>query len=88
MHGKNLKAYTQHGEIRDDADFIRLRTELERLLVQEMRDEGYLPVLDVKTLWSTKRIDNKYEFDLTIYGAYAGRKKAREYNYWNEGKLV
>jgi len=88
MHGKNLRAYSKEGEIRDDSDFIRIRSELERLMVQEMREEGYLPVQDVKIMWSTKRIDSKYEFALTMYAAYAGKRKAREWDFWSEGQLV
>lgn len=89
MHGKNLKAYSKEGEIRDDSDFIRVRTELERLIVQEMRDDGYLPVQDVKVMWSTKRVGNKYEFALTMYACYAGKKKAREFDFWDDkGQLV
>lgn len=89
MH-KPIKKYTHSGFIRDDSDFIRLRNELERLLEQQMRDEGYLPVYDLGTFWSTSYdIKNKrYEFKLTIYASFAGRARALKYNYWQNGKLV
>lgn len=87
MHGKNIKVYRHSGQIRDDSDFIRLRDELERLMVQNMRDEGYLPVQDFKTLWATKWLEDKYEFILTMYAAFAGKKKSKQFDFWNNGML-
>lgn len=87
MH-KPIKKYTHRGEIRDDSDFIRLRSELERLLIQGMKDEGFLPVQDLGSFWSTKLEDKKYSFVLTMYGAYAGSQRVKEYDFWLRGKLV
>lgn len=88
MHNKRIKKYQQEGEIRDDADFIRLRSELERLMIQQMRADGYLPVHDMRSLWSTKFLGKKYCFTLTMFAAYAGPKRSLEYDFWNEGRLV
>lgn len=89
MH-KPIKKYTHEGFIRDDSDFIRLRDELERLLEQQMREEGYLPIYDLGTFWSTRYdIKNKrYEFKLTAYASFAGRVKALKYSCWLNGRLV
>jgi hypothetical protein len=88
MLHKPIKKYTQSGEIRDDSAFPRLRAELERLMIQQMKDEGYLPVYELGTFWSTKLLDKKYSFVLTIYASYAGKVKAMKYNYWQNGRLV
>jgi hypothetical protein len=87
MH-KPIKKYTHEGEIRDDSDFIRLRGELERLIEQQMRDEGYLPVYELGSHWSTERLDGKYAFKLTMYACYAGKQKVSQYTHWQNGKLV
>lgn len=87
MH-RPFHKYTLSGEIRDDSDFIRLRAEQERLVSQMKRDEGYLPVSDMPSLWSTKRIDKRYEYTLTMYFVYVGKKKAKEKVIWQGGKLV
>lgn len=87
MH-KNIKRYTHDGEIRDDSDFIRIRLELERLIIQQIKSEGYLPIHELGTSFSTCRIDKKYSFRLTIYASYAGKKKAQEYDFWMNGRLI
>ncbi len=88
MHGKNIKRYERIGEIRDDSDFIRLRGELERGIIEEMRSEGYLPIHDIEPLWSTARLDKKYSFALTMYAAFVGKRKVSEYAFWFKGRLV
>lgn len=89
MH-RPIKKYTHEGFIRDDSDFIRLRDELERLLQQQMRDEGYVPVYELGSFWSTSRDAEKkrYTFKLTMYACYAGKSKAAQYKYWQSGKLI
>lgn len=88
MYGKKIKEYTQEGEIRDDADFARIRTEIERLLVQTMRSEGYLPIHDLRSRWSTSWLGKKYSFKLTVFAMYAGPKRANEFDFWSDWKLV
>lgn len=88
MHGKQIKRYTQTGEIRDDADFIRVRENLEQLMVETMRDEGYLPLHDLRSQWSTTWLGKKYSFKLTMYAMYAGPKKAQEYDFYYDWRLV
>lgn len=89
MH-KPIRKYTHEGFIRDDSDFIRLRDELERLLEQQMRDEGYVPVYELGSFWSTCREPEykRYAFKLTMYSCYAGKSKAAQFKYWQSGKLI
>ena len=89
MH-KKIKKYTHDGFIRDDTDFIRLRNELEKLIIEQMRSEGHLPIYELGSFWSTKwEPENKrYSFKLTMYSSYAGRVKALEYDFWNQGRLM
>jgi hypothetical protein len=76
MH-KDIKRFPLDGLMNDDSDFIRLRAQFETLIVHQMRDGGYVPVLDIGPLFSTKLLDDgHYEFELTVYGVYVGRKKA------------
>jgi hypothetical protein len=89
MH-KPIKKYTHDGYIRDDKDFIRLRGELERLMQQQMRDEGYVPVYEIGVHWSTEwePTNKRYAFKLSMFGSYAGKRQATQYNYWHYGRLV
>jgi hypothetical protein len=85
---KNIKGWKRSGQIRDDADFIRIRAELEKLTIEEMRDDGYLPIHELPSRWSTSLLDKKYSFDLTMYGVYVGKRKAQEFDFLCEWKLI
>jgi hypothetical protein len=89
MH-KPIKKYTNSGFIRDDSDIPRLRMELERLMIQEMRCDGYVPVYELNSFWATtyEPHNKRYTFKLTMYAAYAGKSKALQFNYWHNGKLT
>lgn len=77
MHRK-IERFGFSGQINDDSDFIRLRAQFESLVITQMRDDGYVPVLDLGPLFSTKyHKDGTYTFVLTVYGVYVGRKKSR-----------
>lgn len=75
MHS-NVKRFQVDGIINDDADFPRLRTQFEDMLTKEMRDSGYVPVLDLGPYFSTEYSNSKYKFVITAYAIYVGRRKA------------
>lgn len=85
---KNLKLYFEQGQIRDDKDFIRIKEEIVRIILDKMKDEGYVPVFDLGPYWHTSRGDKKYYFDLIMYGIYVGKKKCQEIDFWQSGRLV
>ncbi|QNO12498.1 hypothetical protein SEA_MULCHMANSION_74 [Streptomyces phage MulchMansion] len=88
MHS-NVKRFQVDGIINDDADFPRLRAHYEHLLVKEMRGNGYVPVLDLGPYFSTEyREDNKYNFVVTAYGIYVGRRKSWEIHGIVNGQMV
>jgi hypothetical protein len=74
----NIKRFQVDGIINDDADFPRLRSQFEDMLVKDMRSSGYAPVLDLGPFFSTVyREDDSYNFVITAYGVYLGRRKAQ-----------
>ena len=75
MH-KSIKKFSHSGFISDDKHFPRLRNEYERALIEQMRDSGYVPVLDLGPYFSTKWEEDKYSFISTIYGIFVGKRKA------------
>lgn len=87
MHS-NVKRFQVDGIINDDADFPRLRAQFEDMLVKEMRDSGYVPVLDLGPYFSTEYQQNKYNFVITAYGIYVGRRKAWEIQGITNGRPV
>lgn len=87
MHS-NVKRFQVDGIINDDADFPRLRTQFEDMLVKEMRGSGYVPVLDLGPYFSTEYQENSYKFVITAYGIYVGRRKSWEIHGISNGRRV
>lgn len=77
MH-KNIHNFTTAGIIKDDSMIIKSREHFERLLVQRMRDGGYVPVLDMLPQFNLRyNVENSnFSFVLTMFGVYVGKKKA------------
>lgn len=88
MHS-NIKRFQVDGIINDDADFPRLRSQFENMLVVDMRSSGYAPVLDLGPFFSTVyREDGSYSFVITAYGVYLGRRKAQLCMGISNGRLI
>ncbi|QNN99160.1 hypothetical protein SEA_FAUST_57 [Streptomyces phage Faust] len=89
MH-KTIKRFGFQGEIGDDADFSRLRAQYENMILGEMRELGYVPVLDLGPYFSTifDKPKNKYEFVLSVYGVYLGRRRSWEVEGISNGREV
>lgn len=78
INHKTIKRFHLDGNIYDDAAIARLKTEYIRLLVSEMRILGYVPRFDIDPDF-TIRYNKKaqiFEFKLSVYGVYVGKKKA------------
>jgi hypothetical protein len=79
------------GEVKDDADFARLRAQFETYVLREMREAGFIPVLDLGSYWSTSfdPIKEKYSFVLSMHGFHVGRRKACQVEgITAEGKMI
>lgn len=79
MTHKAIKRFQIDGFIRDDSDLARLREQYVKLLVTQMRDSGYVQVLDLSPAFAIEYDQAKsgYKFLLTMHGVYYG-KRARE----------
>lgn len=75
---KQIHNFTVSGVIKDDSHLIQAREHYERLLVQQMRDGGYVPVLDMSPQFNLMYVQmkNQYAFNLTMFGVFVGKKKA------------
>lgn len=78
LHHKSIKTFTVEGIIKDDAAIGRLRLEFERLQTLQMRDLGYVQRLDIDPNFTIQynSIKEYFEFTLTTYGTYLGKRKA------------
>ena len=78
IHHKTIKRFLLNGNIYDDSAILRLKTEYVRLLVSEMKISGYVPRFDIDpdfTIGYNEKAEI-FEFKLSIYGIYVGKKKA------------
>ncbi len=75
---KNIKRFTIEGIVADDS-YIPFEVHSKcKLLCEMMEDAGYAPVLDYGPFWSTSYVADEdiYEFKLTGYAIYVGRRRA------------
>jgi len=87
---KKLKSFGMQGKIHDDAAIPRLRLEYERLIESDMREQGYVPILDLDIQFSLlyDEAQDIYEFDIVLYGVYVGKKKAHLYEGFSGQSLI
>lgn len=87
MH-KTIKRFGMEGTVGDDSALIRMREQFERMILQEMRDKGYVPVLDLGPYWSTswKQDKDVYEFTLSVYGVHVGEERACQVEGISDGR--
>ena len=80
MLKKNIKSFIVSGVIKDDSAIGRVRQMQEKLLLEDMRDRGYVPVLDLDPQFSISYNESRdnYSFYLEMFGVYVGKKKALE----------
>lgn len=75
MH-KRIKRFELTGQIIDDSFIVRMKEEYIKLLSQSMRETGYVQRLDIEPDWSISYTGNYYNFVLSVYGSYIGKKNA------------
>lgn len=87
---RKIHNFTITGTIGDDAHFIRARENYERIMVQQMREKGYVPVLDMNPQFMVNYVEqkNQYGFMLTMFGVYVGKSKAQKYEGFSDQKFI
>jgi hypothetical protein len=78
FHHKPIKRFSLDGNIHDDAALMRLRIEYTKLIITEMKLSGYVPRIDINPDFTIRYNEQKqyFEFKLSIYGVYVGKKKS------------
>lgn len=87
---KKIKKFGFDGIIADDAAIPRIKDQNTSLIVEIMRDSGYVPVLDLDPIVyiSYNQEKDNYEFGLYLHGIYVGKKKSQEYDGYSRQRLV
>lgn len=64
------------GKVQSSTAFSKVQEMYINLLEEKMRDQGYVPRLDIGMEWTTTRQKSHYDFEISLYGSYVGRKTA------------
>ena len=64
------------GKVQSSTAFSKVQEMYINLLEEKMRDQGYVPRLDIGMEWTTTRQKSHYDFEISLYGSYVGRKAA------------
>ena len=78
FHHRPIKKFNLNGVIHDDSAIGRLKGEYIRLLVSEMRLSGYVPKFEIDPDFTIDFNETKkyFEFEITLYGIYVGKRKS------------
>lgn len=80
MKTRKIKTFSLDGEAVDQEAIIRLRPQLESYVIDDMREKGYVPALDVtpELFWEYDKDTNTFKYLVVVYGSFLGRRKAKE----------
>lgn len=89
MH-EEIRKFTRPGHLRDDCDLWRIKEVMIKDLEDEMRAEGYAPVLDLNPQWTTEyNVEKKrYDFIISMFGVFVGGEDLSTIIGYSDGKLI
>ena len=88
MTRKTIKKIQIGVEFKDDSDMIRIRAQYENLLTHDMRNKGYVRVLDIDPAFSVEFTGETWKFLMTIHGVYVGKRRAWQLEGITQNKLI
>ena len=79
VNNRKIHDFKISGEVSETSIFGH-REKVEKLIDMQMRDNGYVPHLDLDTQYFLQfnHEKNTYDFDIISFGVYVGKKKAKE----------
>ena len=72
----------------DDNKYEQVKESATKTLIGQMKDQGFIPVLDLDYTWRTQLVGDHFEYVLTIQGVYIGVDEAWHYLGTVNGKPV
>ena len=76
------------GKVMSSTAFSRVQSMYMKILEEQMREAGYVPRLELGMEWTTVRLKEHYEFEISVYGSYVGRKSAWSIEGIDQGRPV
>lgn len=88
MTAQMIRRWTYVGEYAE-TKLIQTRQTLTNAMVSEMKDEGFVPLLDVNPVWSTDYLGGeRFRYVFTMQGVYVGKERAWQTAGMMDGKLI
>jgi hypothetical protein len=74
---KRIQKFSLEGEIFDDSHISRLKDQYIFMIVNGMKDKGYVPRYDIDTDFTVSYNGKTFDFKLSVYGVHVGKGKAK-----------
>ena len=88
MTAQMIRRFVMTGEY-TETKLISTRTTVRSFLTNMMKDDGFVPLLDVDPVWlSDYRGGEKFNFSYTMQGVFVGKDKAWQIDGVMDGKLI
>jgi len=75
---RSIKRFSLEGQIYDDAVIPRLKEQYIMILDNMMRIKGFVPRIDIDPDFTIDYNGNYYNFELSVYGIYVGKRNAEK----------
>jgi hypothetical protein len=85
---KNIKRFNIDGEIYDESAIPRLKEQYIFMLVMMMKSKGYLIRYDIDPDFTIEYNGKTFNFNLSVYGVFVGKKRAQWFDGVDKNKLV
>lgn len=85
---KSIKRFYLDGQIYDDALIPRLQNEYINILNTQMKLQGYAPRLDIDPQFTIEYNGKSYNFKLSVYGTFVGKRNAQWLSGLNGSKPI
>ena len=85
---KPIKRFGLDGKVMSSTAFSRVQSMYMKILEEQMREQGYVPRLELGMEWTTVRTKEHYEFEISLYGSYVGKASAWSIEGIDQGKPV
>jgi hypothetical protein len=74
---RKITKFGLEGEIFDDAKIPKIKDQYINMVCNGMRNKGYVPRYDIDPDFTISYNGKTFEFKLSVYGVYVGKKKAK-----------
>lgn len=85
---KNIRRFHLDGEIYDESTIIRLKEQYILMLQTMMKSKGYLIRYDIDPDFTIMYNGKTFDFKLSIYGVFVGKKKAQWFDGIDKNNLI